>query len=138
MKQTPSTRRTRACAPYASTHAHRQLAAPQEVVELRHVLRQGVGRHRRQVRLHRRAAGQPAVGRVGVALRRPARERVRRHPARARTRNHGARARAQFVLHRCTDGCKCCETWGSDAAQRRPAAKAGSSDAHALKCVARP
>ena len=57
---------------------------PEQVIELRHVLGQRVGRHRRQVSVHRRAAGQPAVGRVGVALRGPARVRVRRHPARAR------------------------------------------------------
>ena len=57
------------------TRTHRA-AAPQEVVELRHVLRQGVGRHRRQVRLHRLATGQPAVGSVDVALRRPADVRV--------------------------------------------------------------
>ena len=54
--------------------------APEQVVQLRHVLRQRVGRHRRQVGLHRRAAGQPAVGRVDVTLRRPARVRVHSHP----------------------------------------------------------
>ena len=88
--------------------------APEEVVQLRNVLRQRVGRHRRQVRLHRRAAGQPAVGRVGVALRRPARVRVRRHSgithkhARTHTHTHThahthththARARARTHTH---------------------------------------
>ncbi len=53
---------------------------PVQVVQLRHVLRQRVRRHPRQVRLHRRAAGHPAEGDVGVALRRAPTVRVRRHP----------------------------------------------------------
>ena len=45
---------------------------PQQVVELGHVLRQGMRGHRGQMGVDRRAAGQAAVSRVDLALRRVA------------------------------------------------------------------
>ena len=61
-------------------------AQPAEVVEVGDVLRQGAGRHLREVRRDGGAAGEAAVGGVGVELRHAAGVRVDGLPAAVRRR----------------------------------------------------